>query len=410
MIETWLINSTGTPFMESEEHATKFLGVLDTSFMITYATGLFVCGTLGDHYNPRKMLSFGMAMSSFTVFAFGYLTKTYNIHSKPLYIFLWVANGFSQSVGWPLEVAIMGNWFGHNARGTVMGVWSSCSSVGNIIGVLIASRFLTPGYQYPFLISSSMLLIYSLLVFLQLPSAPWEIFESETDHESEMKTKLVNLNRPPPLGFFRSWLLPGVISFSLAFACIKFVNDGFFFWLPFYLHSGLHWPEAFADSLSTWYDIGGIISSILTGLLSDRMKSRTSLVFYMLLVSIVSLYVYTLAPKSFSWNAFLLLLVGFFVGGPINMIASSIVADLGKSEKIKDNAEALSTVTGIIDGSGSVGSAIGQFMIPVIQHRFGWNSVFYGFMAMVGNKIFSGNVVSTSFYSHRLQFSHQIHA
>uniref|UniRef100_A0A8R1IQV7 Major facilitator superfamily (MFS) profile domain-containing protein n=1 Tax=Caenorhabditis japonica TaxID=281687 RepID=A0A8R1IQV7_CAEJA len=119
------------------------------------------------------------------------------------------------------------------------------------------------------------------------------------------------------------------------------------------------------------------------------MKPRTSLVFYMLLVSIVSLYVYTLAPKSFSWNAFLLLLVGFFVGGPINMIASSIVADLGKSEKIKDNAEALSTVTGIIDGSGSVGSAIGQFMIPVIQHRFGWNSVFYGFMAMVGNKIFN---------------------
>lgn len=57
------------------------------------------------------------------------------------------------------------------------------------------------------------------------------------------------------------------------------------------------------------------------------------------------------SPVSFAWNIFLLLLVGFFVGGPINMIASSIVADLGKSKKLKDNAEALSTVTGIIDGS-----------------------------------------------------------
>lgn len=67
------------------------------------------------------------------------------------------------------------------------------------------------------------------------------------------------------------------------------------------------------------------------------------------------------------------------------MISSSVVADLGKSDKLKGNAEALATVTGIIDGTGSCGSAIGQFMIPNLQHWYGWNSVFYGFMAMVGN-------------------------
>ncbi|CAL2041180.1 unnamed protein product [Caenorhabditis brenneri] len=381
IIHTWTSNSTGPPFMESEEHATRFLGLLDTSFMITYAMGLFISGTLGDHYNPRKMLSFGMAMSAFSVFCFGFLTETYKVYSAPLYISLWIANGFSQSVGWPIEVAIMGNWFGKNARGTVMGVWSACGSVGNIIGTLIASHVLTFGYQYPFLIICSLLFGYSMLVYFQLPSAPWDL-DPNSHHESDNKDKL-ELNRPPPLGFFRTWLIPGVISFSLAFACLKFVNDGFFFWLPYYLHDGLNWPETFADTLSTWYDVGGIIASIVAGAASDRMKSRTSLIFYMLLASFVSLYVYSQSPASYTWNAILLLNAGFFVGGPLNMISSSIVADLGKSDKLKGNAEALATVTGIIDGTGSCGSAIGQFMIPNIQNWYGWNAVFYGFMAMM---------------------------
>ncbi|CAA93414.3 Major facilitator superfamily (MFS) profile domain-containing protein [Caenorhabditis elegans] len=383
IIHTWTSNSTGTPFMESEEHATRFLGVLDTSFMITYAIGLFVSGTLGDHYNPRKMLSFGMAMSAISVFCFGFLTEKYHFYSAPLYIFLWICNGFSQSVGWPIEVAIMGNWFGKDARGTVMGIWSACGSTGNIIGTLIASHALSLGYEYPFLIICSLLLGYSMIVYWQLPSAPWDIDHS-FPHDSENKEKQELLpNRPPALGFFKTWLIPGVISFSLAFACLKFVNDGFFFWLPYYLHDGLNWPETFADALSTWYDVGGILASVVAGAASDRMKSRTSLIFYMLIASFVSLYIYSQSPASYSWNAFLLLVTGFCVGGPLNMISSSVVADLGKSDKLKGNAEALATVTGIIDGTGSCGSAIGQFMIPNLQHWYGWNSVFYGFMAMM---------------------------
>ena len=189
-------------------------------------------------------------MSAFSVFCFGFLTETYHIYSAPLYIFLWIMNGFSQSVGWPIEVAIMGNWFGKNARGTVMGVWSACGSTGNIIGTLIASHVLTFGYQvrhldkqkdnwksilqYPFLIICSLLFGYSIVVYWQLPSAPWDlgecptskfyseilILDPESHHESDAKGK-IELNRPPALGFFKTWLIPGVISVSLFFRTIK---------------------------------------------------------------------------------------------------------------------------------------------------------------------------------------------
>ena len=50
------------------------------------------------------------------------------------------------------------------------------------------------------------------------------------------------------------------------------------------------------------------------------------------------------------------------------------------------NKEALATVTGIVDGTGSIGGALGQILIPIIQTRYNWFFVFYLFIIMVRNE------------------------
>ena len=62
-------------------------------------------------------------------------------------------------------------------------------------------------------------------------------------------------------------------------------------------------------------------------------------------------------------NAALLALTGFFIGGPSNMISSAISADLGRQDTLRSSQEALATVTGIVDGTGSIGAAGGQVTI-----------------------------------------------
>lgn len=74
-------------------------------------------------------------------------------------------------------------------------------------------------------------------------------------------------------------------------------------------------------------------------------------------------------------------ITGFFIGGAANMISAAITADLGTS--IKNNKDALATVTGIVDGTGSVGAAIGQILVPVIQQKLNWFYVFYLFIFLV---------------------------
>jgi OPA family glycerol-3-phosphate transporter-like MFS transporter 3 len=82
-------------------------------------------------------------------------------------------------------------------------------------------------------------------------------------------------------------------------------------------------------------------------------------------------------------NAFLMSIVGFFVGGAANMISATITADLGQQGPIQGNKEGLSTVTGIVDGTGSIGAALGQIFVPLIQNSFNWFYVFYFFIALV---------------------------
>lgn len=96
------------------------------------------------------------------------------------------------------------------------------------------------------------------------------------------------------------------------------------------------------------------------GVVSDLMGCRAPITVGMLVAAMGALWGYSKSPHNEVANGFLMALTGFFIGGPANLISSAISADLGRSPEVAGNAEAISTVTGILDGTGSVGAAFGQ--------------------------------------------------
>ncbi|XP_031237473.1 sugar phosphate exchanger 3 [Mastomys coucha] len=170
--------------------------------------------------------------------------------------------------------------------------------------------------------------------------------------------------------------------YSLAYACLKLVNYSFFFWLPFYLSNNFGWKEAEADKLSIWYDVGGIVGGTLQGFISDVLQKRAPVLALSLFLAVGSLVGYSRSPNNKSINALLMTITGFFIGGPSNMVSSAISADLGRQELIQGSSEALATVTGIVDGTGSIGAAVGQYLVSLIQDNLGWMWVFYFFILM----------------------------
>ncbi|XP_030633177.1 sugar phosphate exchanger 3 [Chanos chanos] len=410
--ETWEENR----LFENTGNATLFLGLLDTIFLFSYAVGLYISGVIGDRLNLRYVLSFGLCGSAVVEFVFGTLTEWLHFYNVYFYCCLWVLNGLLQSSVWPCVVAVMGNWFGKSGRGFVFGLWSACASVGNILGAFLASSVLKYGYEYAFLVTSTVQFAGGVVVFFGLLTSPKEVglcLDSETglrrverdtdshrplisDEEDDDEDDTENdggyysiqqqdqdLDPPPKaIGFIQAFCLPGVIPYSLAYACLKLVNYSFFFWLPFYLSSNFHWKEAESDRLSVWYDVGGIIGGTVQGLISDVLGKRAPVLAVSLLLAVGALVGYSHSPNDKIVNGALLAITGFFIGGPSNMISSAISADLGRQEALRGSQEALATVTGIVDGTGSIGAAGGQYLVSLIENKLGWMWVFYFFISM----------------------------
>uniref|UniRef100_A0AAZ3QFX2 Sugar phosphate exchanger 3 n=1 Tax=Oncorhynchus tshawytscha TaxID=74940 RepID=A0AAZ3QFX2_ONCTS len=382
---TWEKNNL---FADSDE-ATLFLGVLDTIFLFSYAVGLYMSGVIGDRMNLRYVLSFGLCGSAIVEFVFGTLTEWLQFYNIYLYCGLWVLNGLLQSAVWPCVVAVMGNWFGKSGRGFVFGLWSACASVGNILGAFLASSVLKYGYEYAFLVTSVLQFAGGVVVFFGLLTSPKEVGEYWEGEEegSEEQGDEEPRETPKAIGFCQAFCLPGVLPYSLAYACLKLVNYSFFFWLPFYLSRNFGWKEAQADRLSVWYDVGGIIGGTIQGLISDCMGKRAPVLAVSLLLAMGALVGYSHSPPDQVVNAALLATTGFFIGGPSNMISSAISADLGRQEALRGSQEALATVTGIVDGTGSIGAAAGQYLVSLIESKLGWMCVFYFFIVMTGGSI-----------------------
>lgn len=408
----------GRDFFKDEHHAELFLGAMDTTFLMAYAVGLYISGILGDRFNLRNVLAFGMCSSAVMVFMFGTVSKWIGVYNVWYYGVFMALNGLFQSTGWPCVVAVMGNWFGKSSRGIVFGLWSANASVGNIIGALQVAAILDYGYEYAMLVPAVILFAFGILIFLCLIPSPDLIGLPMPEEENQPSQTSSNVfsdhsaveqesfaNKPPEdlykstmasasypslkphhkkaVSFCQAVFLPGVIPYSLSYACLKLVNYSFFFWLPFYLSNKFGWKDTVADKISTFYDIGGIIGGIIGGLISDLLGRRTPIVVVMLVVSVPMLFIYGNTGGSYTLNAALMCVTGFWIGGPANLISSAISADLGRQSALSASSEALATVTGIVDGTGSVGAAIGQFVVPEINTHSGWKPVFYFLMVMV---------------------------
>jgi MFS transporter, OPA family, solute carrier family 37 (glycerol-3-phosphate transporter), member 1/2 len=131
------------------------------------------------------------------------------------------------------------------------------------------------------------------------------------------------------------------------------------------------------------FDIGGIVGAIMTGVISDMSGMSATTCVGMLAVAGPLLFVYeTYGALTWMLNVGLLFVLGLFVNGPYSLITTSVSAELGQHKSLEGNAKALATVTSIIDGTGSIGAAVGPLIAGLVQDG-GWNNVFY--MLIISN-------------------------
>lgn len=397
------------------DDADTLLGALDSAFLFSYAFGMYLMGSLGERVNVRYFLSIGMMLSGLFGFLFGLAYWT-DIHSLAYFIIVQVLAGLFQSTGWPGCVAAVGNWFGKSKRGLIMGIWRSHHSIGNIAGSLIAGAFVEYSWGLSFAVPAVIIFSLGLLLFVFLVPDPRAVGCPVPNHSAEPKLsppkivvqeaggdsssldstsiksdgqsdKSIHKNSDADddkaISFWRAVRIPGVIEYSFSLFFTKLINYTFLYWLPKYLKdSSETLGSQDAAELSTLFDIGGIFGGILAGLLSDLtgMSAFTCAAYFIL--TIPSLFLYReFGDVSAGLNTFLLFMVGFLANGPYALITTAVSADLGTHPELKGSTRALATVTAIIDGTGSIGAAVGPLIAGALSSlENGWDYVFYALM------------------------------
>nr|GMC96269.1 putative glycerol-3-phosphate transporter 1 [Ipomoea batatas] len=380
-------NGGWSPFDGSD--GTALLGELDVAFLFVYALGMYFSGHMGDRMDLRVFLSVGMVGTGlFTVlFGIGYWA---NIHFFYYYLTVQMLAGLFQSTGWPSVVALVGNWFGKKKRGLIMGIWNAHTSIGNITGCLVASVLLKFGWGWSLVVPGIIITSIALAVFLFLPVHPDTVRANKDEDEMRFPEKEgEEVNEPllksdgeeeSAVGFIEAWKIPGVAPFALCLFFAKLVAYTFLYWLPFYIShtaiDGVYLSNEESGNLSTLFDVGGVVGGILAGYISDHLDARAITAASFMYCAIPALFFYrSYGHVSMALNIVLMLIAGMFVNGPYALITTAVSADLGTHSSLKGNSRALATVTAIIDGTGSIGAAIGPLLTGYISAQ-SWNGVF----------------------------------
>ncbi|XP_046640771.1 glucose-6-phosphate exchanger SLC37A2-like isoform X2 [Daphnia pulicaria] len=371
------------------DNADTLLGALDSASLFSYAFGMYAMGLLGERINTRYFLSIGMMLSGFFAFLMG-LAYWANIHSLTYFLSVQILAGLFQSTGWPGCVAVVGNWFGKSKRGLIMGIWRSHHSIGNIVGSLIAGAFVEDSWGLSFAVPSAIIFGLGLLLYFFLVPDPRAVGCPVPEHGSDMskESPLGDSNLSKDENHRNNGVDLTMVNFELRerFEQTQEIKpdgkeEAISFWRAVKIpdSSDTMGSQQAAD-LSTLFDIGGIFGGILAGLLSDLtgMSAFTCAGYFIL--TIPSLFIYrAFGSMSGGFNMSLLFLVGFLANGPYALITTAVCADLGTHPKLKGSTRALATVTAIIDGTGSIGAAVGPLLVGPLS-TLGWDYVFYVLM------------------------------
>ncbi|CAD7013777.1 unnamed protein product [Ceratitis capitata] len=403
-------NDCGYPPFDVPDASTLF-GTLDSAFLVTYAISMFVSGIVAERVSLRYFLSLGMLFSGLFTLLFG-AAKSWNIHTMWYFVIVQVLGGIVQTTGWPGVVTLMARWFDRSKRGLIFGVWNSHTSVGNILGTLIAAHFVESNWMLSFAVPGAIMAALGFVMFLFIVDDPEMVglhsthshlpvphsslhedeeraqavdnYDAEINHRASERTPILARSRSQTnaqternaVGILQALSIPGVVEFSLCLFFAKLVSYTFLYWLPLYIQSSTTLSPSVAADLSTLFDIGGIFGAIAAGTVSDYsgMPATTCLVLLVCAAPLLFMYAH-LGGISIVVNIVLLLLAGFMVNGPYALITTFVSAELGQHQSLSHNAKALATVTAIIDGTGSVGAAVGPFLAGLVSQK-GWENVF----------------------------------
>lgn len=352
--------------METESGISRtLLSMALTGSFITYGSGQIISGILGDRFSPKKIIAIGLVATSAMNALIPLCENAYQMLS------VWCVNGFAQALMWPPMVRLLTfHLTPEDYKRSVTKVsWGI--SFGTIAVYLIAPMLISLFHWKAMFLFSASCGVLMLLVWLKF--CP--------DVEKATVSAPTAAAKAQPTGKFFTPIL-----FAVLFAAMLqgLLRDGATTWMPTYIADTYNIGNAAAILSGVILPLFGLLCYQITlHLYTTKFKNPltcTTVIFACGMISAFALFLFT------GKNAFLSVLFSALMTGSMhgtNMIITTMLPPFFQKRG------SISTVSGIINSTVYVGSAISTYGVALLSETYGWSvTMFTWFLvAAVGTAI-----------------------
>jgi OPA family glycerol-3-phosphate transporter-like MFS transporter len=356
--------SISLPYLcEAYGYSKASLGLVASGFFTAYAAGQFINGILGDRFNPRYFVGFGLFCAGITNILFG---SSRNLWS--MFCF-WTLNGYFQSTLWGPLVRIIALVSPPPQLPKMAMIISSSTILGYLFSYTLVGRMVVSmGWQTSFYIPG-FILIFAAAFWV------WAL-RHYTVKERPVSAE-IETNPPASIGTF-DFIIRGKL-WVVALICIfqGSVKEGLTLWAPAFFSEFPTLPMNKVMMIMSFIPLMSLIALIMGSMVNKRFKYQekfTIIVFSILaLISVVILRISMSSGFIIMIIAVLLLSASTFTVN--NMLTAVVPLNFQKERRI-------SAAAGFFDSAVYIGAAVSGPLTGFLADHSGWSGVINGWITV----------------------------
>ncbi|EDB1506034.1 MFS transporter, partial [Salmonella enterica] len=348
-------------------------GTASSIYYILYGVSKFGSGLLADRINPRVFLAPVLLVIAMINVGIGMCNNV------TILLTLYCFTAIAQGCGFPPIAKAISQWYSKSERGGWYSLWNTSHNVGGALAPLIASAVITytGNWRYAFFVPAFITLVQAIISAIFMRDKP-EKYGLPNVGVWKNDKKQLELNKRSEAGLtiwkmFCTYILNNPIIWiaicgDLCIYVIRTVTDD---WVSVYFVKVLGWDLIKSNSLVAWFEVGGILGGLTSGIISDKFFHADRWV-TILIYTIVLLLGMGSVILTINIHYYLVAISFFIIGAGI--YAPQMLFALGVIEA--SHTDGAGAATGLKGGVTYVGAALAGAPVAMIQKYYSWDGVF----------------------------------
>lgn len=337
--------------MTAAEGMQKSLAALAlTASAITYGFGQLISGFMGDKFNPKKLIFYGLLLTISMNLLIPFCGTPYQM------AVVWGINGFAQAFMWPPLVKIMSSVFNDDEYKKACAKVSCGALIGTIVVYALAPICITiGGWRLTFILIACFAAIMAIVWLKKCP---------ETSNKTTISNDTDNTNS----GFgIKTIAIISVVMFVIVLQGI--MRDGVATWMPSYISETFNLSNKIAILTNVVLPLFSIFTLELVSTIHRRFaKNEFLLIGIMFLIASVAAFVlYKITGVSAIASVFFAAILSGCMHGANWILTAMMPLYFAKYGRI-------SLVSGLLNSCTYIGSAISGSGLALFSETCGWSA------------------------------------